>query len=173
MAPVIKKMLFATDLSETAKHAFGYAVSLADRLNCEMVILHVLKGDTPYVAEGVKLALGEELFKEIEQKKSEAARNVLIRKKTEAHYISKAIHNLSSEAAQDIGRSEAMIIKDLVTEADSISDEILRLAKAEACDMIVIGHRKKKLLTDRIGEGTLKKILRKGSLPILVVPPES
>lgn len=171
MTPVIKKILFATDLSETAKHAFGYAVSLADKYNCELIIVHVIKGDSPYVAEGLRLALGEELYNEIVQKKSENARNVLIHKKTEAHYISKAIQNLSQEAAEGLNRSEIFKVKDLVLEADSISQKIIKVAQDEGCDMLVLGHRKRHLLSEGVGEGTLKKLLRVGSIPVLVVPP--
>ncbi len=38
----IKKILYATDLSETAVHAFSYAVSLANIYGASITILHVL-----------------------------------------------------------------------------------------------------------------------------------
>ena len=38
----IKKILYATDLSETAVHAFSYAVSLAKMYDASITILHVL-----------------------------------------------------------------------------------------------------------------------------------
>jgi nucleotide-binding universal stress UspA family protein len=38
----IKKILYATDLSETAVHAFSYAVSLANMYGAGITILHVL-----------------------------------------------------------------------------------------------------------------------------------
>ena len=38
----IKKILYATDLSENARYAFAYAVSLADLYNATITIFHVL-----------------------------------------------------------------------------------------------------------------------------------
>ena len=38
----IKKILYATDLSESALHAFSYAVNLADMYGAGITILHVL-----------------------------------------------------------------------------------------------------------------------------------
>ena len=41
--PPIKKILYATDLSENARYAFGYAVSLANQYDAKITILHVLE----------------------------------------------------------------------------------------------------------------------------------
>jgi hypothetical protein len=41
----IKKILYATDLSEGAKYAFAYAVSLANTYHASITILHVLFDD--------------------------------------------------------------------------------------------------------------------------------
>lgn len=171
MAPVIKKILFATDLSETAKHSFGYAVAMADRWECELLIVHVIKGETPYGEAVLKLGLGDDLLKELEKKRSQSAKNVLIGKRTEAHIIGEAIHHMASEAEHDLKPAKPVKVSNMVIEADGISDEILKLAKSENCDLIVLGSRKRHLLTEGLGEGTLKKVLKAGRIPVLVVPP--
>ena len=38
----VKKILYATDLSESARYAFAYAVSLADLYNAAINMIHVL-----------------------------------------------------------------------------------------------------------------------------------
>ena len=43
MIPEIKKILYATDLSENARFAFGYAASLANRYGAQIVMLHVIE----------------------------------------------------------------------------------------------------------------------------------
>ena len=40
MIPKIKKILYATDLSENSAYAFRYAVNSAKQHNAELVILH-------------------------------------------------------------------------------------------------------------------------------------
>ena len=38
----VNKILYATDLSENARYAFAYAVSLADLYNATITFIHVL-----------------------------------------------------------------------------------------------------------------------------------
>lgn len=171
MAPVIKKILFATDLSDTAKHSFAYAVAMADRWECELLIVHVIKGETSYGEAVLKLGLGDDLLKELEKKRTQRTKNILIGKRTEAHIIGEAIHHMASEAEQNLKPAKPVKVSDTVIESDSISDEILKLAKMEKCDLIVLGHRKRHLLKEGLGEGTLKKVLKAGRIPVLVVPP--
>ena len=41
----VKKILYATDLSENARYAFAYALSLANLYHSKLLILHVLPED--------------------------------------------------------------------------------------------------------------------------------
>ena len=43
----IKKILYATDLSENARYAFAYANSLASQYKAGLTILHVLNTEAP------------------------------------------------------------------------------------------------------------------------------
>ncbi|MBC2744902.1 MAG: universal stress protein [Desulfosarcina sp.] len=42
MTQEIKRILYATDLSENSAYAFGYAISLAKKYDAEITILHVI-----------------------------------------------------------------------------------------------------------------------------------
>lgn len=54
MLPHIQKILYATDLSEPAKHALGYALSVAKQYQADLMLLHVI----PDWAKNVTLASG-------------------------------------------------------------------------------------------------------------------
>lgn len=54
MLPQIKKILYATDLSESAKNALGYALSIAKQYDADLILLHVI----PDWARNVTLASG-------------------------------------------------------------------------------------------------------------------
>lgn len=54
MLPQIQKILYATDLSEPAKHALGYALSIAKLYQADLMLLHVI----PDWARNVTLASG-------------------------------------------------------------------------------------------------------------------
>jgi nucleotide-binding universal stress UspA family protein len=41
----VKKILYATDLSDSARYAFAYALSLANLYRSKLVMLHVLPED--------------------------------------------------------------------------------------------------------------------------------
>lgn len=46
----IRRILYATDLSENARIAFTYAVSLAEQYDAQIVILHALLEDTIWLS---------------------------------------------------------------------------------------------------------------------------
>lgn len=41
--PKIEKILFATDLSENAEHAFTYAAAMAEAFEARITVLHVIE----------------------------------------------------------------------------------------------------------------------------------
>jgi hypothetical protein len=59
MIPVIKNILYTTDMSETSNYAFGYAASLANRYDALITIVHVLKNPMPTTENLVTNVLGE------------------------------------------------------------------------------------------------------------------
>ena len=59
MVPEIKKILYATDLSESARHAFGYAADLAQRYGAMMTILYVMENMSHLVENEVKETIGQ------------------------------------------------------------------------------------------------------------------
>jgi nucleotide-binding universal stress UspA family protein len=47
MIPQIKKILFTTDLSKQTRHAFNYAVGLANQYGATLTILYVMEDLRP------------------------------------------------------------------------------------------------------------------------------
>lgn len=171
MIPVINKILFATDLSETARPAFGYAVAVADRFESELEIVHVIKENTGFSKGVAKIGLGDSLYKKLEKEKNDSARDAMIGKKSEALTLVENMRALCREAEACLTRTTPMKINESVVTASSVSEEILCTVDEARCDLIVIGHRKGILASVKLGEGTLKKVLRKATVPVLVVPP--
>ena len=62
--PQIKKILYATDLSENARFAFGYAMSLANLYGAGITILHVLES-SPSSESLVTNVIGKEKWTEL------------------------------------------------------------------------------------------------------------
>jgi nucleotide-binding universal stress UspA family protein len=51
MQPTINSILYATDLSESARQALGYAVSLSERYQASLTILHVVRDVVELMSE--------------------------------------------------------------------------------------------------------------------------
>ena len=57
MVPVIKRILYATDLSDTARHAVRYACSIGHQYNAKVTLLHVI----PDIVEEISMGTGVNL----------------------------------------------------------------------------------------------------------------
>ena len=67
MIPEIKTILYATDLSENSQYAFGYAVSLANRHDAKIVVLHVIEDISHQMNMQVEDLLGAEKWQELQR----------------------------------------------------------------------------------------------------------
>jgi len=71
MAPMIKKILYATDMSENARYAFSYAASLADKYDAKITLLHILEIIPESVDVQVRDLVGAEKWKKLQEEKQE------------------------------------------------------------------------------------------------------
>ncbi len=74
MLPNIKKILYATDLSENSAHALSYAINAVVRYDTELVILHVLERINPAVENVLIGKLGDQYFIEDFKERSAEAK---------------------------------------------------------------------------------------------------
>jgi nucleotide-binding universal stress UspA family protein len=79
----IKRILYATDLSENARHAFAYAVSLANLYGASITLLHVLDEVSESLDRGVVGYISAERWEEIKRQQVQEAKETLTRKKRE------------------------------------------------------------------------------------------
>ena len=77
----IKRILYATDLSENARYAMAYAVSLANTYGAQIVILHVIDETPDYVDAGVEGYIGADEWEAIKKRNLDETRDILIGKK--------------------------------------------------------------------------------------------
>ena len=59
MLPNIETILYATDLSENSRLAFGYAASMAQRYGARLLVLHVLEPVHPNTHVLLSSSMGE------------------------------------------------------------------------------------------------------------------
>lgn len=165
----IQNILYATDLSESAHHAFSYAVSLANQYRARLTLLNVIP-ETPAVVESHKAIgyIGEERWKMLEESHFQAAKDALIGKRKDHHLIRGILDQFSEKARSDYDRGEDMA-DDIVVEKGNPVEVILTVAKEKNCDLIVMGTHGRGALADVVMGSTARQVIRRSPTPVLVV----
>jgi nucleotide-binding universal stress UspA family protein len=162
----IKKILYATDLSENAVHAFSYAVSLANLYGAGMAILHVL-AEFPG-EEFISNMISTDTWAEIKNRHYSEARDQLIGKKRDHVALQEVLEAFSEEAKAD-GEDQTFITDEILIEIGSPAEVIVETAKKLSCDLIVMGTHGHSAIADVLIGSTAKWVVRQSPIPVLVI----
>ena len=165
-----RNILFASDLSVDMKQIFEHAVALSAYTDANLIVLHVMEEASPSAERQVRIAFGESLYKEIMAKHKSGARDLLIGKNVDAVRIRQAIAGFFEDRKNAPAQDDSAIKKILVAEGRSIADEIVSTAVEEECDFIVMGCRQQGLVAKAMGDKLVRKVLKRSSVPVFVVP---
>jgi len=143
----LKKILVPTDFSESARHALKYAASFAQEYESEITMLHVVE----IVAVGYASDLFPVPMAEAFQEISAYARS-----------------ELTKLAAEIRGRG--IVVNEVVVQGKPAT-EILRVAKEQTIDMIVLGTHGKGVLDQALFGSTTERVVRKAPCPVLTCRP--
>jgi nucleotide-binding universal stress UspA family protein len=162
----IKKILFATDLSESAAHAFSYAVSLANVYGAGITILHVL---TEFPGEQfVSSMINTETWREIKKRHYSDAREKLIGKSRD-YLAMKEILTAFAEQVKAKAEDQTFVTDDILIESGEPSETIIETAKEQNCDLIVMATHGRGAIADVLIGSTAKRVVRNSPIPVLVI----
>ncbi len=162
----IKKLLYATDLSESAVHAFSYAVSLANRYGAGITILHVL-AEFPG-EEFITNMINADTWREIKDKHYAEARDQLIGKKRGRFAIKEALEAFSEEAQGGVD-DPAFVTDEVLIKNGEPAEVIVDAAQEYHCDLIVMGTHGHGVFTDVFVGSTAKRVIKNSPIPVLVI----
>lgn len=158
MLPTIKKILYATDLSENSRLAFGYAASLAKQYLAEIIVVHTIEPVNPNTAMQISGAMGEMEWVNLQ-----------------ADFEGSMVDNLGTKLREFCRQMETEIdelnIKEeniLIRKGISV-DGILSAASETKADMIVMGTHGYGMVKDALMGGTARRVMRLSDIPVLVV----
>ncbi len=163
----ITKILFATDLSENARQAFAYAVSLANLYEAQLVILYVQFDDMEVEEKLIKF-VGEDKWEVIKKQSLEDAREVLIGKKKQSETIRRVLNHFCNGALEQTCGQEGMKDEILISSGDPV-EEIIQQASKKNCDLIVIGSHGQSTTSDKMIGSTVEQVIRLSRIPVLMV----
>ncbi len=159
MIPQYGKILYATDLSVNAAHAFRHAISLARHYGAKIHVLHVLPEVDSSVLNYISTVMGEERLVNLE----------LAHKDEITDQIRMRLHQFAKDELAD-HPEDLERIADIEVHHGSPVGQILEVADRLDVDLVVVGsHGKGKLKYAFLGS-VAEKLLRKSYRPVMVVP---
>jgi nucleotide-binding universal stress UspA family protein len=146
----IRKILVPTDFSDSARHAFAYAVSLAEEFHAEITLLHVVEEMAVGYASDLFPVPMAEVFQEI------------------STYARKELASLAGAVTEGVAVHQCLLQGKPAT-------EIVRLAGDDSFDMIVLGTHGRGVLDHALFGSTTERVVRKAPCPVLTCrkPPHS
>lgn len=166
IAPQIKKILYATDLSETAAHAYAYAVSLANMYDASISILHVLAGFSGQ--EFVVNMIPATAWEDIKARHYAEAKTNLIGKKRENVAIREVLEAFSDQAKNEVNDNKTVTDEVLIKKGVP-SEVIMETAQELNCDLIIMGTHGQGAITGMLIGSTAKRVVGKSPIPVLVI----
>jgi len=160
--PIIKKILYATDLSESAKLALNWAMSLAEKYDAAISIIHVI----PDVIEEMSASMGYDLA---------------------AHFDAYRLNQLNAEGQSDAKdsikeriKSVCEEIKDefpscrldfnnIIIKAGHPVQEILAVANDGTYDMVIMGTHGHGLIDDLLLGSVARGVVHKCRVPVFTI----
>lgn len=166
MYPEIRKILFASDLTETSRHAFRYASVFASRFCAGIVFLHVME-DVPMSA---KAFLDEEMIQKIRKQSVDSAQSKLIGKRAEIKMLESEL-NRFCEAAFEDSVDQVTVDTDVRVLEGNVIETIISTADEMKCDAIVMGSSRRGAIAEAMLGSVVKGVLRHSDKLVIVAPP--
>ena len=156
--PEIKKILYATDLSENARHAFSYAMSMANRYGAGITILHVLQEASPYRDSLIVNILGEEKWASLRKENEQKVLDILKGR----------LEKFCEDASKELPACP-FITDEIVVKIGNPADEILGELERNNCDVVIMGAHGHGVIGEAFLGSVSRRVLRRSHKPVIVV----
>lgn len=158
--PEFKTILYATDLGgEHTRPVFGTALSLANKYDADIIMVHVVEPMSSAMQAVVDTYLTEFDAKKVYQ---DGMKSVLETMKARLKKF--CDEELDSHSADNIHVKEMLIV------SGKTPEEIVRVAEEHCADLIVIGKSAGKILGGDVAGSVARRIPRYTTIPVLIVP---
>jgi len=161
----IKNILYATDLSQNAYHAFAYAVNLAGRYGAKLSMIHVIE-EIPDIENKVLGYISQAAWNEIKQRHETEARSSLTGKLVQNRA---PIQELLGKLGKDAQEGLALETGKILVKRGNPAEEILKQMSLQDFDLLVLGTHGLGGFADAMMGSTSRRVLRRCLKPVLAV----
>lgn len=154
----IETILYATDLSDNARHAYGYANDLARKYNARVTILYVIENINPTIEIQISGMLGSSKWDQMI--------------KDNATHLDKYIRERVETFCQELDSEYdacRLTLEDIMVTRGVPHEQILAASKQMDADLIVMGTHGHNLLKDMVIGSTARKVVKHSKKPVLTV----
>lgn len=159
MIPQYRTILYATDLSENAAHAFRHVISIARCFDARIHFLHALPEVDSAVLNDVSTVMGEGKLADLE----------VAHKAEVADAIQTRLYAFAKEELIDHPEDVERVAAVEVHHGSPVV-QILAAADRINADLIVLGSHSKGVIKHAFLGSVAEKVLRKSQKPVLVIP---
>ena len=161
IVPDIRRILYSTDLSKTARHAVRYACSIGNKYNASVTVLHVIPDMLEEFSSGVGIDLSERFGKrwsEFNEKGIEMAKDT----------IRNRIQATAMEVTKEIPRCP-LAEGDIRVETGNPVSRIVSIAEEGNYDLVIMGTHGQSELGNAIIGSVAGGVISQCGKPVLVV----
>ena len=162
MVPPIQKILYATDLSDTARHAVRYACSIGNRFGASVTLLHVIPDVLEALSReaGIDLAdhMGRKAWADFHINGIEKAKDTIYQR------IRETSRNVSKEIPCCPLTEDNVMVK-----IGNPAKQIVATAQEGNFDLIIMGTHGHGKMEERIIGSTASDVIRLSDVPVTVV----
>ncbi|BHH84595.1 universal stress protein [Desulforhopalus sp. 52FAK] len=158
----IRRILYATDLTQSAPKVYQYVLYLAQQFDADIICLNVIDkySDDAYLT--IKTYLTKEMQQEIRQRETQKALDEMARRNRQS-FIRQQLGLEDGLCPDQLGLS----ITDKVVYGN-IEEQILKASVTEDCDLIVMGAHEKPYFN--FTTTLSKRVMKRSKVPVTVVP---
>ena len=159
----VKKILYATDLSENARFAYAYATSLAELYGAKITLMHVLPELSELMDKHIVGYIDADRWEKIKSRHFDEAREALIGKRKDHLAVRDVLQQFSENATEGEGGDQVIV------ERGNPVEKIIEHSEKEQFDLIVMGTHGHGTLEDAMIGSTARRVVRRSKIPVLVV----
>jgi len=149
------KVLIALDYDPSATKVAEIGYALAKSMGAKVILLHVIADSIYYSSMNFSPVMG---FPGSNDFPSAPTDNSVVLKEASLHFLDKIRNHLEDETIQTI-------VKD-----GDFADSIIKTAKKEHVDIIVIGSNSRRWLNSILLGSVTEKVIKETAIPLFIVP---
>ncbi len=159
MEPRIRKLLYATDLAGNTAHVFQMALVLSRRFSATVDILHVVEKLDNATNSWISAFVDPEIQASVRRERLETAE---VQLEHRLNSMLDRFRDTEPDARARLGNRHIV--------GGYPANEILTVARAWNCDVIVLGTHGKGPLREAFLGGTARRVISRSRLPVFVIP---